>query len=59
MVVGILYLLSIVVANIMVLQFGIVTIGPLMFPAGAVERAGPSTRPALRFVARKSTADCS
>lgn len=36
MVVGILYLLSIVVANVLVIQFGIVSIGPLMFPAGAV-----------------------
>ena len=36
MVVGILYLMSIVMANVLVIQFGIVSIGPLMFPAGAV-----------------------
>lgn len=36
MVVGFMYLLSIVVANLMVIQFGIVSVGPLMFPAGAV-----------------------
>lgn len=36
MVTGILYLLSIIMANVLVIQFGIVSIGPLMFPAGAV-----------------------
>lgn len=36
MVTGILYLLSTIMANVLVIQFGIVSIGPLMFPAGAV-----------------------
>ena len=36
MVVGILYLLSIITANLLVIQFGIVSVGPLVFPAGAV-----------------------
>ena len=36
MVAGVLYLMSIVAANVLVAKFGVIELGPLMFPAGAL-----------------------
>jgi len=36
MIYGVLYLISIVIANLAVCIFGVISVGPLVFPAGAV-----------------------
>ena len=36
MVAGVLYLMSIVAANVLVAKFGVIELGPLLFPAGAL-----------------------